>query len=201
MRLRCWDNRQILTVGFIVQKNAPLQSNLHENAFNPHLKWNESLACRITPSYIVQEEWEEGKTPHEGKINLGYFYGCRGAAFSSQHISLQWTQQHEQTGNCWPKSTAAGSQLTRQKNTTEVAAQRRDTSETWSAVRQSYWSKKAVYFKAVYHWNKIDISLSATLVFLIPTSLFFRNSCFLFSHVIGIKLESETNHKEIQRAP
>lgn len=77
------------TVGFIMQKNAPLQSNFHENAFNPHLKLNESLACRTTHSYIVQEEGDEGKTPHGGKINLVYFYGCWGAAFFSQHISLQ----------------------------------------------------------------------------------------------------------------
>lgn len=50
-----------------MQKNAPLQSNLHENAFNPHLKLNESLTYRITHSYIVQEEGEEGKTPHGEK--------------------------------------------------------------------------------------------------------------------------------------
>lgn len=131
-----------------MQKNAPLQSNLHENAFNPHLKLNESLACRITHSYIVQEEREE-------KSILVYFYACRGAELRSfPNIypcsvgglggRVRWCTEQQQTGNCWAKSTAAGSQLTRQKEWSGRRAQlHRETSqESWSPVRHSYWTKK-----------------------------------------------------------
>lgn len=78
-RLRRRDNIQILTAGFAMQKNAPLQSNLHENAFNLHLKRNESLACRITHSYIVQEEEEGGKTPHGGKNQFSVLVCLQGS--------------------------------------------------------------------------------------------------------------------------
>lgn len=177
-----------------MQKNAPLQSNLHENAFNPHLKLNESLACRITHSYIVQEERGE-------KSILVYFYACRGAELRSfPNIypcsvgglggRVRWCTGQQQTGNCWAKSTAAGSQLTRQKEWSGRRAQlhRQTSQESWSPVRHSYWTKKkALYFKAVYCWNKINIKLSATLIFLISTSLFFSNGCF---HMLLVQSDS-----------
>lgn len=47
--------------------------------------------------------------------------------------------------------------------------------------------KKALYFKAVYCWNKINIKLSATLIFLISTSLFFSNGCF---HMLLVQSDS-----------
>lgn len=63
------------------------------------------------------------------------------------------------------------------------------TSESWSPVRHSYWTKKAPYFKAVYCWNKINISCSAALVFLISTSLFFPTAVSSF-HMLLVQRES-----------
>lgn len=55
-----------------------------------------------------------------------------------------------------------------------IAQSHRETSKSWSPVRQSYWTKKTAHFKAVCRWNKFTIALSKTLVFLISTFILFQ---------------------------
>lgn len=93
----------------------------------------------------------------------------------------------------------AGSQLTQQKDPTEVAAQPQGVLRDLISCQIQVLNTEAPYFKSVYCRNQKEHFTFGNLVIL--TSLFFSSDCFLFLHVIGKQGEADTNCKELENVP